>query len=430
MIFKSQNPRYTNRFMKHFHSFIEKYQLFDEETPLLVGVSGGVDSMAILFAVKQLRIFGYSNEMRVIHINHATRTGQKEEESLVKEYCFHLGVECTSITLDGLDPNKNFEHSARQKRYDEFYQLAHPLEKIILAHHIDDSFEWTILQTLRSSSIEGLVGIPVVNRRVIRPFMCVTKEQVCNFAKFYDIPFIEDPTNEQIKYERNYIRQNIITGFTERYPKYLKHYVYRHNEIVRRLGLHQLNKQKTSFSISYASSSVLIHSLQVKKDYSGLEELILKGLKHLNPNSRGQVSVQIDKIVNALQNNKYGPLSLTAGYQVYLDFNILLITKCDEPSHLQDLFSNSKKFNFEQFFSFLAKRLFDENHHLSFPFLVKIEAGNLDKRNFDTSFNTRSVKSLRDSRSNYYPALKMMREWSKKKNKHKALEINFLVLDK
>jgi tRNA(Ile)-lysidine synthase len=136
-------------------------------------------------------------------------------------------------------------------------------EKIVLAHHIDDSFEWTLLQSLRSSNIEGLVGIPLLNGKVIRPFMCVTKAQIGKFVQAFDLPFIEDPTNESLKYERNYIRNEVIPAFSDRYKQYLKHYVYRHNEISRRLGMHLLDRNRSYFEIVKGSQSVLIYSLSV-----------------------------------------------------------------------------------------------------------------------------------------------------------------------
>jgi tRNA(Ile)-lysidine synthetase-like protein len=425
MIYKSENSKYTNMFIGHFIRFIEEYNLFGKQDSLLIAVSGGIDSMVLAYCLNKIQSYGYSNSLRIAHINHNTRDGQNAEEKFVKEFSSSINIECLSTTLQDLDADKNFEYNARLKRYDYFYTIAKPEEKIILAHHIDDSFEWTMLQSLRSSSIEGQIGIPVVNNRVIRPFMCVTKDQIRRYAQHFDIPFIQDPTNEQIKYERNFIRNNIIAAFSDRYKKYLKHYVYRHNEVARRLGVHFLNKNKSSFHVTFEPKSVLIYSTSTTDDYSGIENLVLEGLKHLNPDSRGSVASQIKNIVTALSNNKFGPVSLTSGVQVYLDFNMILLTKEAAPK-LSKKFDDYKKFSFDEFVNFLKSHIRQSNTHLDFPFFILVKGTHLDRRNFNTTFNIKALETMRSNGESYYPALKLLRVWLKKKNRHKVLRLNIL----
>jgi tRNA(Ile)-lysidine synthetase-like protein len=425
MIYKSNNSKYTNMLIGHFMRFIEEYKLFGKDESLLIAVSGGIDSMVLAYCLNKIQSYGYSNGLRIVHINHNSRTGQDAEERFVKEFSSSINVECITAKLQDLDPERNFEYKARLKRYDSFYAVAKPNEKIVLAHHIDDSFEWTMLQSLRSSSIEGQIGIPVVNNRVIRPFMCLTKNQICRYASYLDIPFIEDPTNEEIKYERNFIRNNVISAFSDRYQKYLKHYVYRHNEIARRLGVHLLNKNKSSFHISYEAKSVLIYSTSSSDDFSGIENLILDGLKHLNKNSRGSVASQIKNIVIALKNNKFGPVSLTNGIKAYLDFNMVLLTK-EEPPKLELHFVDYKKLSYDEFVNFIKDYIRRNDTHLDFPFFVLVQGSRLDRRNFNTTFNVDAINSMRANGENYYPAMKLLRVWLKKKNRHRVLRLNIL----
>lgn len=427
MNFTSSHARYTNRFLSHFMGFIKRYNLFSEFDSLVVTVSGGIDSIALLFAIYQIQRYGYSNSVRVIHINHNTRKTQTEEEYFVENFCKHLGVSLTVNKLENLATDKNFENNARIKRYEAFYDFASPKEKILLAHHIDDSFEWTMLQSLRSSSIEGLIGIPVINGRIIRPFMCVTKFQIKKFVNAYDIPFMEDPTNEQIKYERNFIRNEVITAFSHRYLNYLKHYVYRHNEISRRLGLHLLDKNRSAFQISFARDSVLIYNISTQIDVSGLEDLVLKAIKHLNPFQRGSLNQQLYKVSQALLNNKTGPLVLSGGFQVYIDFNCILITKKIREKILKSAWPKDRYFTFDEFVSYLSEEITHKKNHFNFPFIFKLATRNLDYRQFGISFNSETEKWLKQNDICYYPGLKLMREWSKKRNLHKVLKLNYYV---
>ena len=426
MYFSSNDSQYTNRFLGHFLKFIQKYNLFGPTDNLLITVSGGVDSIALCWGIKLLSSYGYSNELRVLHINHGTRSGQEKEQTFVEDFCSHIGISCQTIKLEGLDPKENFEYKARLKRYESFYEYALANEKIVLAHHIDDSFEWSMLQSLRSSSIEGLIGVPLINGRVIRPFMCVTKHQILNFTNAFELPYIEDPSNHEIRYERNFIRHNVIPVFEGRYKKYLKHYVFRHNEIARRLGLHLLDKNNSSFSLVLGDESALIFCRENKSDYSGLEKLVLEGLKYLNPNSRGSVSTQLSKIVQAMSNNKTGPITFTKGVNAYLDYNLILLGKLS-PKKLKFIWKTPKTFNYDEFGNFLSEVLGNPSSQVSFPFMVTVYNGNLDKRNFKTSFNIDCIKILQGMKLTYYPALKLKREWSKKRNRHKVLRINLFM---
>lgn len=426
MGFKSTQPKFTKQFMAHLKSFVEEHKLFNINSSLLITVSGGIDSMAVLYALYELQSCGYSNGLRVVHINHKTRGGQDQESLLVNQYCDALGIAFNQVNLSGLNPNKNFEYRARQKRYEAFYDLAHNDELIVLAHHIDDSFEWTMLQSLRSSSIEGLIGIPAKNNRVIRPFMCVTKKQIEHFVRAYDLPFLEDPTNESLKYERNFIRNEVISAFKDRHPKYLKHYVFRHNEIARRLGVHLSHKNRSDFHINYGESSVLIYNLDGGNDFSGVADLVLKAVKHLNPNSRGSLAKQLQKIEGALKNNKRGPLNLVGDLKAYLDLNLILVTAQNEKP-LRVMHENYQAYSYNEFINYLRDYILNQKFHLDFPFVVLIKGSYLDKRNFDISFNSDNLDKFRSEDTVYYPALKLLREWSKKRNRHKVLRLNFLT---
>lgn len=424
MEFISSRPKFSYKFINHFRDFVESYKLFDRESALMVAVSGGVDSMAIVYALVHLRKFGYSNDIRVVHINHNTRDNQLDEQELVQNFCKVLNVKFFSTKLKGLDTNKNFENDARVKRYDFFYKQKKPGEKIVLGHHIDDSFEWTMLQSLRSSSVEGQVGIPVVNGSIIRPFMCMSKNHIKQFVAAHNLPFLEDPTNEHLRHERNFIRASVVSSFSSRYPSYLKHYVSRHNEIARRLNLHYRDNKISSFNLRISLDTALVYSIKTSFDSSGLEELIHKALVHLSNKSRGTVSAQIKKIIQAMNNNKYGPLTLTGGVKVFLDFNMIFMTKKSYQS--TSVIKTSKAImSIEQYRTYLHDKIPDINTLGSFPFLVKVLSPGIDKRNFNTSFNTEIVRKLKAVKANYYPALKLFREWSKKRNHHKILHLEF-----
>lgn len=417
MAFKSNNQLYTDRACLHLKRFIEQHKLFDKHQDLLIAISGGIDSMVLGHLIFDLKRFGYSNGIEFIYINHNTRDEQIKEKELVEAYAAHLGVKFVFKTLTGLNPNSNFEHEARDLRYKAIKQYAKIDQKILFAHHIDDSYEWTILQGLRSSSVESIVGIPLINKSVVRPLMCLTKKQIRKYATCFDLPYMEDPTNEQVKYERNFLRNKIITSLGKRHPQYLKHYVNRHNELARRLGVHVLLKSETNFLSQTFDDYAEIYSLNNDSNYSGIEQLLLKVIKKLNPNQRGTLEGQFKKIIQALKNNKHGPLTLSGGLKVYVSYNYLFITVKDFTDNLV-LKKHSGLFTRNEFVEFLK--------HNGLPAFLSIQTK-------DNSFSIpklihpmHAVYSgfITQERLRYIQPLSLLRQWSKAKNLNKSLKLS------
>lgn len=411
--------------------------LLKRDSSIAVAVSGGIDSMALLHFLCSLRSFGYSCAVKAVHINHGTRAEQKEEEDLVRRYCAVLGVEFYSSSLEGLDVHRNFEHEARKARYKAMRSLLKPGDLLALGHHIDDSFEWSILQSFRSSSLEGSLGIPVRNKNVIRPFMSVTKAHIRRYVEVYDLPFLEDPTNESLRHERNYIRKQVSEGFAARYPKYLKHYVYRQNELARRLGKHISLKSACDFSIIPRDNSVEIFSYESDFNPSGLEYKIVQGMRHLVPEGRGSLSGQIEKIIQAMKNNKAGPLSLAGGVKAYLSHNHLLLAR---PGHQSFDAAEARKlalpgnrflfksFTYEEYRKLIKSLLESKVAEGAWPCWVEIK-----KKNFNMEGSKSHqlwpelfAAAKKERSGELMPAIKLLRYWARPKNKNKRLVLRFL----
>ncbi|MAZ48037.1 MAG: tRNA lysidine(34) synthetase TilS [Halobacteriovoraceae bacterium] len=421
---KLQDP-YSYRFLNHLKNFIEEYSLFEKTDDLLLAVSGGLDSMVLLKAISELNNYGYSNKIRVITINHGTRKSQKDEVRLVKNYAFKLGFKTIVKNIEKSLSEENFEAQARIERYRIFHKVLWPGEKLLLAHHIDDSFEWTLLQQLRSSSLKGSLGIPLKNKNIVRPFLCLTRSQIETYGKLNLIDFVEDPTNKENRFERNFLRNEVIPQFQNRHVKYLKHYVFRQNELARVLGVHLLDRKKSSLKIINSDHSLLGYSYKNDEDFSGIESILSKGLKKINPKSRGVTAEQFKRIKAALKNHKRGPLTLSGGVSVFLDYNMFLMTTKKAPKLNEVELGNIK---LEEFETVLDRYMSDSSFVLSFPFFVQVQSPGLDTRQFNTSFNIEAVKTLKKSSNSYYPALRLLREWSKKRNRFKSLSIKLMLV--
>lgn len=211
----------------------EREQLWHKGDVLLVAVSGGPDSMALLHALHRL-----SHELDLTvtaaHLNHGFRQESEIEAVGVAAFAESLGIRCelgkvdmpAIIKASGL----NAQAAARMKRYEFLHAAAERMNasSIAFAHHADDQAETVMMRLLRGTSIGGLSGIPLRRREkkveLIRPLLRMYKIDILQYCREYEIPYYEDSSNSKRDYFRNEIRLDVLPFlecYNERLPQSL-----------------------------------------------------------------------------------------------------------------------------------------------------------------------------------------------------------------
>ena len=192
--------------------FIHKENLIQHNSKVIVGLSGGIDSMVLLDI---LILLGY--QCMAAHCNfHLRGEESNRDENFVKKWCISLDVPYTSINFDtkqyASDRKISIEMAARELRYNWFETLRkhHQANFIAVAHHKDDSVETVLLNLIRGTGIKGLTGISPKNGYVVRPLLCVSRYEIEKYILERDIPYVTDSTNSEDLYLRNAIRLNVI----------------------------------------------------------------------------------------------------------------------------------------------------------------------------------------------------------------------------
>lgn len=187
-----------------FSESLEKH--FYPTKPLfLLGISGGIDSMALLYLMKLT-----NQDAFVVHINYQLRGKDSDlDQELVEQMSAEFGFDCASFRVE-YDPEKdgNLQAWARDQRYSIFRDLKDEIqaEAIVTAHHQDDQVE-TILQKLfRASAPENWIGMNELEEDVFRPLLTASKEDIRFFVEKYAVPYRDDSSNKESKYARNFIR--------------------------------------------------------------------------------------------------------------------------------------------------------------------------------------------------------------------------------
>lgn len=180
---------------------------------VLVGVSGGPDSMALLHILCALAA-EYRLKLAVAHLNHGLRPiDADKDESFVKMAADKLRIPYYRHRANLQPQNGSIEEQAREVRYAFFHKLIerHGYTKIALGHHKNDNAEAVLMHLLRGSGIRGLAGIPPVrDRRVVRPLIQLDRSEIMTYLKVHRIAYVVDASNTDPAYERNRIRQHLI----------------------------------------------------------------------------------------------------------------------------------------------------------------------------------------------------------------------------
>jgi len=200
--------------------YIQKYKMIDPGDHVVVGVSGGADSVCLLILLCQ-----FSEKipftMEVVHVNHGLRPEAYEEAAYVRTLCrernlpFHL-VE-TDIRQVAESEGMSEEEAGRKIRYEAFDKLCKNWQKshggkakIAVAHHENDRAETLLFNLFRGTGLSGLCGIKPVRDNVIRPLLCLEREEIELYLKKHNISYCHDASNDKDEYSRNKIRHHVI----------------------------------------------------------------------------------------------------------------------------------------------------------------------------------------------------------------------------
>ena len=197
---------------KRVQDFIRKQQLLTDNAGVLVALSGGADSVALLRILVRL---GY--RCRAVHCNFHLRGEESDRDELfATALCHSLGVKCEVAHFDttgyATEHKVSIEMAARELRYQEFERVrqAHNLDVIAVAHHQDDAVETLLLNLIRGAGINGLTGMKVKNGFVVRPLLCLTRDEITSFLDHLGQPYVTDSTNLTDEYARNKVRLNLL----------------------------------------------------------------------------------------------------------------------------------------------------------------------------------------------------------------------------
>ena len=200
--------------MKEVYNYLEKEIVFNNRDAIVIGCSGGPDSMALLNILIDIR---NKKNLLIIcaHVNHNVRKESKQEEKFLQEYCKENNVVFESMIIEKYGDD-NFHNEARKIRYHFFEEIVNKYQAkyLMTAHHGDDLVETILMRIVRGSSLKGYAGfekkVDKGNYVLVRPLVFVTKNEIEDYNAKNKIPFVIDQSNFKGKYTRNRYRKEIL----------------------------------------------------------------------------------------------------------------------------------------------------------------------------------------------------------------------------
>jgi len=213
------------------HRTIVRYRMWEDGDLIVVAVSGGPDSVALLYLLEELRVSQYPRvRVHVAHLNHQLRGEEADaDEAFVRQLAERLGVPFTSERRDvralARAEGRNLEEVAREVRYAFLRRVAAEVgaRRIATGHTLTDQAETVLMRLLRGAGAEGLSGIhPVVDDLIIRPLLAVRREETRAYCEELGIPYRVDRSNLELERWRNRVRQEILPRLLALNPQALE----------------------------------------------------------------------------------------------------------------------------------------------------------------------------------------------------------------
>lgn len=317
---------------------ITKYDLISSNQTVLLALSGGADSTALLIMLKKLS--GIINfKICAMHINHMLRGADADaDENRCAQLCKELDVICYIKKIDvsnhAKKNNISIEQAGRELRYKELFLLKDELNanSIATAHHYDDNVETILMRCVRGTGIDGLCGIDIKRKDgIIRPLLYIKKTEIITYLDKNKIFYCIDKTNYENEYFRNKIRNLIIPKLTKIKPDFDDIIIRLCNQA--KITIDKIEKEldyyKNHIIIKDGSAKINIDMLYCAKNY--IKPYIIRYMIDKVNSLTNIEKKNIDSILSMPVSNTIWSIDLPAGIAAKREYDFLIIEriKCD-----------------------------------------------------------------------------------------------------
>ena len=300
---------------------IKENNLINEGDKIVIGVSGGSDSITLLYLLNKYKE-KFKIKLYVCHINHKIRKDSTIDEQYVENICEKMNVpfykKRVQVEQIAKENKMGTEEAGRIIRYEFFREIAKKenANKIAIAHNMNDNAETMLLNLIRGSGLSGLEGITPKENDIIRPLINSKKTDINNFCKENNIEYKIDSTNKQNIYRRNIIRNEVIPKLEEINPNIVEtlsrtsKIIKQNNTFIKETTKSEYkkithiisNEEKTHIEINLKEFNLLSENIK--------QNLILKAIEEIQGNTKNIEKANIDEVIQIAKRNVGGKFKI------------------------------------------------------------------------------------------------------------------------
>ena len=355
--------------LKKVISYIEKNKILQDGDSVLLGVSGGADSVCMLHVLYSLRE-KYHLKLYVVHVNHGIRGSEaKRDADFVEQMAENLQIPFRVVTANipemAKEQKLSEEEAGRIFRYNTFEQVANEVgaNKIAVAHNLNDNSETVLFNLFRGSRLKGLRGISPMRGQIIRPLLCCSRNEIEQYLQENNLSYCTDSTNKETDYSRNRIRLKLMPYIKENINQKAEYNIVNAAENLSQVYEYIYGEAQKAYRIQ-VKDNVLLNSaedLNVVILQEVVRMWILENTGRLKDIKANHVNIVIGLLSNQVSKKSELPYGLKL-IKTYEGVKVLLENNEGKDSNGQTIIEDGKIFNTEKITVTVENESFDKSN--------------------------------------------------------------------
>ena len=355
--------------LKKVISYIEKNKILQDRDSVLLGVSGGADSVCMLHVLYSLRE-KYHLKLYVVHVNHGIRGSEaKRDADFVEQMAENLQIPFRVVTANipemAKEQKLSEEEAGRIFRYNTFEQVANEVgaNKIAVAHNLNDNSETVLFNLFRGSRLKGLTGISPMRGQIIRPLLCCSRNEIEQYLQENNLSYCTDSTNKETDYSRNRIRLKLMPYIKENINQKAEYNIVNAAENLSQVYEYIYGEAQKAYKI-HVKDNVLLNSaedLNVVILQEVVRMWILENTGRLKDIKANHVNIVIGLLSNQVSKKSELPYGLKL-IKTYEGVKVLPENNEVKDSNRQTIIEDGKIFNTEKITVTVENESFDKSN--------------------------------------------------------------------
>lgn len=342
--------------MKKVLDFVNKNKILEHGDSVILGVSGGADSVCMLHLLNSIKE-DLGIELTVVHVNHGIRGIEAEQDAeFVEHISKELGVECKIFHIDvpSIARNRKIseEEAGRIERYAVFESVAQEIgaNKIAVAHNLNDNSETVLFHLFRGSGLKGMTGIPVKRGKIIRPLLCLTRKEIEEYLEKHRLDYCIDSTNKETEYSRNKLRLEILPYIKENINSKAEEHIVNTAQSLREV-YDYIEYQTDEAYENYVKNNIILNEA---KDLPSviLKEVVRRWIFNNTGSLKDITATHIDMVISLLHNSVSKKIEIPCSFTIKKGYQGIELGEGEEPKKKigQVLLEDNKINQVENFF--------------------------------------------------------------------------------